>query len=207
MYFIFFLTYVFMFTFNTVFTILGYVTIPPMALLHKYTTTTAISKINGREILVWKYKLMWIWGNDEDGLIGASEFKDSTIFVRIVYWCMWRNPANNIRFIPYLSVKPIPEKIQFKVFGKILDFDGNKVELDANYRILDDDKYRFTTLTWQGYYSNIRIQFKLINRIWRFWIGFKLYPEDKFGLWELDYRKYGAGFARQLKRIYPRENK
>ena len=207
MYFIFLLTYLFMFTFNTAFTILGYVVIPPMALLHKYTTKTEISIINGREILVWKSPLMFIWGNNEDGLIGASEYKDKPIWFRIIYWTTIRNPANNIRFIPYLSVTPTPSKIKFKVFGKILDFDGNEVALDNEYRILDKDEYRFTTLTWQGIYSNIRIQFKMRGKIWRFWLGFKLNPEDQFGLWELDYRRYGAGFARQFKRIYPRENK
>lgn len=218
--------YVAFFLFSTLVTAIGWIVIPPMAALHKHTTKTAISIINGREILVWKYWFMYPWGNDEDGLIGAEEYKDKSIFVRIVYWTAKRNPANNLRFIKYLSVKPVPEKIGFKLFTKIRDFEGNEVALDPQYRVLDEDQYRFTTLTWQGIYSNLRIQFKtrlpevefywvlkyipipvkaaFPYKIMRFWIGWKLYPEDQFGLWSYDYRRYGAGFARQLKRIYPR---
>jgi hypothetical protein len=228
-------TYIIFLLFRTLMIAIGWIVVPPMAALHKYTTKTEISIINGREILNWKYKFMYLFGNDEDGLIGASEFKDKSIFVRIVYWCCRRNPANNMRFIPFISVKPNPSQIKFKLFGNILDFYSNKIELDARYQTLDEDIYRFITLTWQGIYSNLRCQFKahvpetsyevlfklwfitipkphtirikIVPKIFRLWVGFKLYPEDQFGLSKTDYRRYGAGFATQLKRIYPRENK
>lgn len=192
------------FIFNTITIIVGWLVVPPLALLNRYTTKKEISIINGREILSWKSRLFFIWGNQEDGLAGAEEFKDKPLWFRIIYWSAYRNPSNNLRFISWLTVKIKPEEVRFKVFGKILDFNGNEVDLIPQYTILDDDRYRFTTLTWQGGYGNVRFQFKIFGKIWRLWLGHKILPEDAYGLWELDYRRFGAGFGTQFKRIYPR---
>ena len=92
--------------------------------------------------------------------------------------------------------------------------------------LLDDDRVRFISLVWQGIFSNFRIHFKMYTpdfefkwilkyipipisvnispKIWRFWVGWKIYPHDKLGISANNYRKFGAGFATQFKRIYPR---
>lgn len=182
--------------------LLGWLVIPPMALFHKYTTQTETSIINGRTILNFKYKWMFPWNNNEDGVLAGEELIGYPDTIRIIYWTAWRNPANNLRFIKHLSVKINPEKVKFIGTKYVKDIDGvKKIALLRDY---DKDKYRFFCLTWQGMYYNIRFQWKMFGKIWRFWVGWKLYPHDKLGLPNWDYRRYGAGFATQFKRIYPR---
>lgn len=183
--------------------ILGWILIPPMAFLHKHTTKKEISIINGREIINWKYKFMFIWSNQEDGLAGASEYKDKPLWFRIVYWSAFRNPSNNLRFVPYISVKLNPEKIKFRAYGSVKTLNDGIIS-SPTLRDYDRDDLRYTTLVWQGIYSNLRIQFKMNGKIWRFWIGWKIYAHDKLGVSSADYRYHGAGFATQFKRVYPR---
>lgn len=181
---------------------LGLIVIPPLAILHKYTTKTEISIINGRQILNWKYKLFWLWSNQEDGILAGLELIGYPKFIRIIYWSAIRNPANNLRFVKGLSVKLEPSKIRYLATTpvNILGHDYGFTDLYT----LDTDQYRFVYLCWQGIYSNLRIQFKLFGKIWRFWIGWKIYPHDSLGINPNDYRAKGAGFATQFKRIYPR---
>lgn len=181
---------------------LGLIVIPPLAILHKYTTKTEISVINGRQILNWKYKLFWLWSNQEDGILAGLELIGYPNFIRIIYWSAIRNPANNLRFVPFLNVKIIPYKVKFKL-SKMRNLQGNIVKTPSYYDY-DRDQYRFVSLIWQGIYSNLRIQFKLFGKIWRFWIGWKIYAHDSLGIKPNDYRAKGAGFATQFKRIYPR---
>ncbi|MGL4790428.1 MAG: DUF7338 family protein [Anaerotignaceae bacterium] len=187
--------------FRTLVIALGLIIIPPLAIMYKLTTKTEISIINGREILNWKYKLFWLWSNQEDGILAGEELLKYPNAIRIIYWSAIRNPANNLRFIQLLSVKIEPKKINF-ILSKLKTFNDNYGDkFIHNY---DSDLYRFTTLTWQGIYSNLRIQFKMFNKIWRFWIGWKIYPHDILGIDPNDYRAKSAGFATQFKRIYPR---
>lgn len=56
----------------------------------------------GRQIEVWRGGwLTWIWGNEEDSVIGNAEhrarFKDDRLGA--YFWSAWRNSANNLRFI------------------------------------------------------------------------------------------------------------
>lgn len=183
--------------------IIGLFLVPPMALLNKYTTKKEISIINGREILNWKYKFMYIWSNQEDGLDGAEEYRDKPLWFRIIYWAVVRNSSSNLRFVPYISVKLNPEKIKFITFGQVKNLNGD-ININPSLRDYDRDDLTFGILIWQGIYSNLRIQFKMNGKIYRFWIGWKLYAHDKLGISPADYRYYGAGFATQFKRIYPR---
>lgn len=188
--------------FRTALIALGLIIIPPLAILNRYTTKTETSLINGRLILNWKHKLFWLWSNQEDGILAGEELLNYPNWVRIIYWSAIRNPANNLRFVPFLNVKIDSDKVQFKL-SKILRADGSAT-FDSLLYLYDRDEFIFTTLTWQGIYSNIRIQFKMFGKIWRFWIGWKIYPHDSLGIDPKDYRAKGAGFATQLKRIYPR---
>lgn len=204
MYFIFLLTYLLYLLIRTSLIIVGFIVVPLMATFHTHTTVYTTSIINGRPILSWKHKFMYIFDNFEDGLIGASEFKDKSIFVRIVYW-NFRNPVNNLRTLPYFSVKINPKKINY-VLSSAKDFNGNVI-INPTLRDYDRDDLRYTTLIWQDGYSNFRIQFKMFNKIWRFWIGYKIHVHDIYGIPENSYRYNGAGFATQFKKIYPRINK
>lgn len=197
-------TYLIFLALRTILITVGFILVPIMAAFHEHTTVKTISVVNGREILSWKHKFMYIWDNFEDGLMGASEYKDKSTFIRIVYW-NFRNPANNMRIIPYLSCKINPNKIKY-ILSDVKDING-KVLAIPSLRDYDRDDLRYTTLIWQGIYSNLRIQFKMNGKIWRFWIGWKIYAHDKLGISSADYRYHGAGFATQFKRIYPRENK
>lgn len=193
--------------FRTLTIILGWVLIPPMAVLWKYTAKEEISMVNGRTILNWKSKLLFPWSNQEDGILAGAELKGYPNWVRIIYWSAIRNPANNLRFIEGLSCKIEKSKVEF-IGSDTKDLSGTRLyKKDVPYIMYDMDQYRFTTLTWQGLYSNLRIQFKMFGKIWRFWIGWKIYPHDKLGINSYDYRYKGAGFATQFKRIYPRNNK
>lgn len=203
---IFILTWLLFFIFNTITIILGWILIPPMALLNKYTTEYITSIINGRTILVWKHKFMYPWSNNEDGLNGGEEYPDKPLWFRIIYWSALRNPSNNLRFFKTLTCQLDPNKIKYIVSNIKLLVDTPSFIISAsNLTDYDQDYYRFTSLTWQGYYSNFRIQFKMFGKIWRFWIGWKIYPHDSNGIASTDYRRFGAGFATQFKRIYPRK--
>jgi hypothetical protein len=198
-------TYFIFLIIRTLFILVGWILIPPLALFHTHTTKKEISVINGREILNFKYKFMFPWNNNEDGIAGASEFKDKPMWFRIVYWSALRNPANNLRFVKYITCKIEPSKVKF-ILSKAQDINGNVIA-NPTLRDYDRDDLRYTTLIWQGIYSNLRIQFKMNGKIWRAWIGFKIYAHDSLGISPADYRYHGAGFATQFKRVYPRENK
>lgn len=187
---------------RTVFILLGWVLIPPMAIFWKQTTRIELSSVNGRYIRNWKYDFMYPWSNNEDGIVAGDELVGYPDWIRIIYWSAVRNPANNLRFVKYLTCKIVPDKVQFKL-SKVKDINGNVVT-NPTLRDYDRDDLTFTTLIWQGIYSNLRIQFKMNGKIWRFWIGFKIYAHDKLGISTADYRYNGAGFATQFKRIYPR---
>lgn len=68
----------------------------------RYWTIRESRYFPGRTIAVWRGGwLTWIWGNEEDGVIGAdffrARFKDERLSAYL--WSAWRNPANNLRFI------------------------------------------------------------------------------------------------------------
>jgi hypothetical protein len=183
---------------------LGLVLIPPQALLYKIFTKEQLSIINGRVILNWRISLMWLWSNEEDGILAGDEFKGYPNAIRIIYWSAIRNPANNLRFVKFLSCLITPENVDYVGSKYFKTLDNFKI-FNSSERLYDQDTFRFWSFTWCGVYSNLRFQFKMFNKIWRLWIGWKIYPHDKLGISDTNYRYYGAGFATQFKRIYPRD--
>lgn len=196
------ITWLLFLIFRTVVILLGLLLIPPMAIFSRYTTKIQRSMVNQRFIITWKYRFMYPWSNDEDGIVAGDELKNFPNWIRIIYWSAIRNPANNLRFIKGLGCKIEPDKVEFSC-SDVKMIDGRQVAV-LGLNIFDEDRFRFTSLTWQGHYSNLRIQFKMFGKIWRFWIGWKIYPHDSNGIADNNYRKHGAGFATQFKRIYPR---
>ena len=188
--------------FRTLAIVVGIVLIPPQAILYRVFTKEQVSIINGRVILNWRLKFMWSWSNEEDGVLAGDELKAYPNAIRIIYWSAIRNPANYLRFVRALSCLIDPTKVKWAC-NTPKTLDGYKMRLWTPH-IYDSDEYRFFCFTWCGVYSNLRIQFKMFRKIWRFWIGWKIYPHDKYGIPETNYRYYGAGFATQFKRIHPR---
>lgn len=203
---IFILSWVLYLVLRTVFILLGLVIVPILSVLD--LTKTEVSKVNNRIIYNWKYKLFYIWSNDEDGVIAGEELLGYPRWVRMIYWSAIRNPANNLRFIKGFSCVIEPQNVKF-AGTNLKKLNGTKYTIYpfvtvGALKMYDSDEFRFITLTWCGFYSNLRIQFKMNGKIWRAWIGYKIYPHDSFGIPETDYRYHGAGFATQFKRIYPR---
>lgn len=198
----FILTWLGFFLIRSIFILLGLVLVPVATAFRLYHTIKIFTPFGPRDILAWRYKILWPWGNEEDGLAAGEEFPTMPLWFRIIYWSAIRNPANNLRYVKYLSVQIKPEKVNY--IGTQPRMLNGYVTADEHLLRYDMDSYRFATLTWCGNYSNLRIQFKMFNKIWRFWIGWKIYPHDMLGIDPTDYRFQGAGFATQFKRIYPR---
>lgn len=204
---------------RTILIVLGYIAVP-IGLLTG--TKVRQSKIYiGKEVRVFCLPLVWLWGNEEEGLgwydtitidfrlkikvfsfvlidkpiYKQIKFKSQT--AKILYSECIRNPVNNLRFVPVLSVKIEPSKVKF--IGSLGSSDDNLSE--EVIRKYDDDKVDFWSFTWQGLYSNFRWQGPVRGVRKRFWIGHKLYPEDIYGVPEWDHRKARAGFATQYKSI------
>lgn len=175
--------------------LLGFFTIPVAVLFKAYKMRE--SKVyKGKIVRAFTWPFMWIWGNEEEG-IGWYGEATWPIWRKILYSECVRNPANNLRFVPGLSVKIDPSKVKW--IGSLGNKDDNlSEEVVKKY---DSDAEVFWSLTWQGLYSNIRVHFNYKGKRYRFWLGWKIYPQDIYGLPEWSHRKASAGFATQLKRI------
>lgn len=186
---LFILSWILFLILRTIFIILGYIFVPISVLFKEYETRK--SKIfPDKDILAFKSKLMWIWGNEEEG-IGYYGKKGYSLRKRILYSECVRNPANNLRFVPLLSTKIDPDKVEFR--GS-LDKDTELIKYDL-------DETDFCSLTWQGLYSNFRYQGKIFGKRYRIWIGWKIYPHDKLGVDPKSHRSHSVGFATQFKRL------
>ena len=131
------------------------------------------------------WPFMYPWDNDEDGIANQTYWIAPNYFLQIVYWSCVRNPVNNLRFVPYLKLDIDPTKVQF--IGNLDDVEKYDTKIPQWF------------LCWQGIKSCIYIQWKMFGGLWRFWLGWKVYPTDVNGV--TPYRKNGAGFATQFKRV------
>lgn len=180
---------------NTTLIALGYLAVP-LAVALKNTIMRESKIYPGKIIRAFKSKLFWIWGNEEEGIGHYGDSKWS-LSRRILYSEIIRNPTNNLRFVKLLSLKIDPDLVKF--LGSL----GSKEDKLSKETVMsyDDNKTLFWSLTWCGLHSNIRSHFKMFGRTYRFWLGWKIYPGDMYGIPEWDHRKARAGFATQLKRI------
>jgi hypothetical protein len=136
------------------------------------------------------WRLLWLWDNDEEGCAWYTE-KDgdpADIEARIIYSSCVRNPVNNLRYVPIVSLKIDPKRVRF--IGKPHFQDP---------RAYDSKELEFWYFCWHGFYGNFRRQYKKDGKTHRFWIGHKIYPGDVFGVF--DHRAKSAGFGSQFKRI------
>jgi len=156
--------------------ILGTVIVPIQLLLmdpNKYIKESLINK--GMPIYVFPYKWMdELFGNHEDGL--APEWwwekkgKDKSFWYVAITW-FYRNSIRNMSFWPIVGTLPIINKIEW-------------IGSDAYPNPVGKTCF----IVWMGYYSGFLIQTKNNNGLW---IGWKIYPKDRFGI--ADYRHYGIG--------------
>lgn len=191
-----------MFTLTTFLIMVGWVIIPIAAVCRAFESSR--SNRDGREIVKWSAPLIWLWGNDEDGVLGGRQYKDfKSDILQAIYWTALRNPVNNLRFVPKLSCKINPMKVRFEgTFAS--DYERGDIRVDPTelkIRIkMHDTKVPHWFFAWQGIYSNFYWQFNLFG-LRRFWIGWKIYPTDIYGIVSTNYRYHGTGFAIQFKRV------
>ncbi len=177
-------TWVLMTALYVVLILVGWVVVPLVVLCAAYATTDGKS-------FHFTWPLMWLWDNYEDGIAAGRQYKDcGALWKQIIYWSCIRNPVNNLRIAKYLSCKIDPKKIGYKggPHNHPLRFDKKP----------PSEEWFFA---WQGIYTCLWWQFGFRGKIRRLWLGWKLYPEDIYGLSENSYRKHGAGFALQFKVI------
>lgn len=185
-------------TLRTILILIGWVVVPIAAFFELHEVKSEM--FNGSLVFRhhWSWRILWLWGNAEEGLSWYGD-KDWPLFFKIVYGQCWRNPVNNLRYVPLLSVKIDPSRVRF--IGSLGDWDYKYLSEDA-VRSYDRDDVSFWSYTWCGVYSNFRWQFMLGSKRYRLWIAWKILPSDIYGI--NDHRKESAGFSTQLKRCWPR---
>lgn len=173
--------------------LIGWIVVPIAAACEAYVVSFDAEKSRKGEnpmVLHFTWKWLFLWDNWEDGIANETYWKAPNTFLQIIYWSCRRNPVNNLRRVPYLSLKINPLHVRY--WGSF----GSAAGVSDLY---DKDDLSFWYYCWHGVYSNFRVHFKLFKWRFRFWIGFKIYPGDINGV--TDHRKNSAGFANQLKPI------
>jgi hypothetical protein len=183
---------------------LGWVVVPIAAMAKAYYKTAGW---NGDGTSKWIYRFTWgwmkPWDNWDDGIANDTYVHFKSMFMKIIYWSCARNPANGLRTMPLISVKLDPSRIRFVgSFGSWGTID------EATVRKYDT-KIPHWFLCWQGPYSNLYIHWEMFGNLYRFWIGWKIYPADIYGgnypadypNGRFGYRSKGAGPVIQLKRV------
>jgi hypothetical protein len=166
---------------------MGFVLIPIATICRAYTQEASYAKDGSlRYKYHFRWKFMFLWDNYEDGICaGWQYYNTGNIGLQIIYWSCWRNPVNNLRITPILSCKIEPWRV---------GYEGNLKNL---YQY--DTKIPQWFFAWHGVYTNFYWQFMFKGKLRRFWIGWKIFPTDIYGVTE--YRRHGAGFAVQLKTV------
>lgn len=135
----------------------------------------------------------WPYQNEEDGVDGLRGgdtaqqwWADRTAgwnpIRRIFVWSAIRNPVDSLRWLPLLNPKLDPARVRF--IG--MDHEPDNGEAGSYFAWLAGTPY-----------SCIRVE----RWDWRFWLGWKLHPEDRNGLQPGDARAIRCDFACQLKRV------
>lgn len=173
--------------------IVGLVILAPMSLLRLWKPRRSLAYTSPRAdhkpdlITVWRGGwLTWLWSNEEDGLFPfwwVFERHPTWHASRLAYvWAALRNPSNNLRFVPFINPVIDPPRVRFRYF-------------------LAGKKRGRITFTWQGPYAGLMWNPTFGGRMYRFWLGWKLKPEDMKGVADDDMRKPRCGWAIQFKRI------
>lgn len=98
--------------------------LPLIAVAALFTETRAHSIYYDRTLLQFKWRWMWLYCNEEDGIDGlrggdqdqawwGADTQGWSQWRRIFVWSALRNSVNNLRFVPVLSPRFSPERIAF----------------------------------------------------------------------------------------------
>lgn len=194
---------IFIFVIDLPLIILGWIVVPIAAACGAYDWKLEPNddNVSFKKTSHFTWKFMWLWDNFEDGISNATYWQAPNKFLQIVYWSCLRNPVNNLRLVPYLKVQIEPLKVRF-IGAFCSATNAQQVRWAQEHigrTILDhyDTPIPQWFFAWQGIYSCWYWQFNLFGKLRRFWVGWKIYPTDIFGVTE--YRRKGAGFALQWK--------
>lgn len=133
----------------------------------------------GRAVPSWADGLMWIFGNEEDGV----EYPGHTGAWWRILWFL-RNPIRNLTYVRPFGFTPVPAEI--RTLGNCAtdpDVDGPLTGLRWSY-------------VWQGLYSGFWLRWP--GRF-SFRYGWKLIPADAVSISQADGRYPGMPFALQPK--------
>lgn len=182
--------------------LLGWILIPIAALCKAYKAegTTPDTIVNGlpdpNYHFTWPF--MYIWDNVEDGIANNNYSGYTNMFMRIVSWSANRNPVNNLRVVPYLTCMIDPKRVGF--CGSLGNSDDYFRDMIWQNRVrLYDTHIPQWFFCWQGVYTDWYWQFNFRGGLYRFWIGFKIYPTDIWGV--TPYRVGGTGFGLQFNTV------
>ena len=202
--------------------LIGLVLVPLATVCGTYDVTfdpVKYAKGEDPDVYHFTWPFMWLWDNYEDGIANTMYYQSPSFFKVVMKW-YFRNPVNNLRLVPYLSCDIHPNKVSFWCSTGDFTFLEPAPATDDFFQPgLMRIMYDFDTkvpqwwFAWQGLYSNFWWQFEMPftvkipftslgyseGDLIRFWCGWKLYPTDIYGVTE--YRKRGASFAHQFKRI------
>lgn len=172
-------------TFRVVLILIGLVVIPLAISCAAYEIRK--SYFWDRQILAWRWKWMYVWANEEDGLDNMGRYMPARgLWTRIFMWSAIRNPANNLRFVPWLTCKVDPKRVQWR---------GGPHKHPLKYDLKPAVPEWF--YAYQGPFASFWYQYEWRGHIYRIWLASaKIYPSDIFGMTE--YRKHGAGMATQF---------
>ena len=134
----------------------------------------------------WTWKWMKPWNNLEHGNAGFPGYSpESGRAWRMIKWSCFRNPANGLRYIIGIRIRPAR-----------IGWTGNSVDPEAQ-ALRWPDKWLWS-FTWQGPFAGLKVCKARNRRMTEFWIGWKLLPKDMNGI--PDWRFDNCGFALQATR-------
>lgn len=171
--------------------VLGFILIPLAVIFKAYKMTEERHKGHPKSTdghkYNWTWKFMAPWDNHTDGIACYGERKVGPLWLQIIYWSAFRNPANGLRLMWPLAFVVKPEKVKFIGTERSLETYKNKTP--------------HWFFCWHGLYSCYFVQFFISKKLYRIWIGWKILPQDSGGIENDDYRKLGSAFTSQFKSV------
>lgn len=173
--------------------IVGSLIIPVMAWRQSWDLRPSFAYADRRPVTCWRARIVdRVWGNAEDGVTGAQWYRDLhadwSDFKRALFWSAFRNPTNNMRFIPFVNPRIRAARIHYR----------GAYDTEAAARASGRIAWSYT---WQGLYASLYVIVPVRGHFYRFWWGWKLRPRDTAGIAITDYRYPRCGFATQLKQV------
>jgi hypothetical protein len=173
--------------------ILAALGVPIVWLLAKHGMSRLTRSTRFDRVVLQFPPMFWLYCNFEDGVDGLRGgdsaqhwWADKTATwshrKRIFVWSAFRNPVDSLRWVPLLN--PQLESSRVRFIG--MDHEPAKGECGWYYAWLSGTPYSCIRFERYGF---------------RFFLGWKLHPEDRNGLHPGDARAIRCDFAAQLKRV------